>query len=138
MKKMNLKIFGLEAKMILPLFLFLGLFLLSANSVNAQFVNPSVAKEKINKYVQKLPPRTAALRTASNGMNDAMIDETVNSLRHRFGQSILRKISEGYNVDEAIEKTYTMAKNRIDKFGSSVMLEKLDAVKSEYVTLLTD
>jgi hypothetical protein len=138
MKKMNLNFSRLGTKIVLPLFMLIGLFLLSASSINAQYVSPDKAKEVVDAHLSKLPPRTASFRAVGHAMTPAMVDEEMNSLRHRFGQSILRKLGEDLTVAEAIEKTYAIAKTRIDGHGTPEMVEYLDVVKDEYVKLLTD
>ena len=133
MKKMNLNFSRLGTKIVLPLFMFVGLFLLSASSINAQYISPSEAKEAVDAHLSKLPPRKAIFRSVGHAMTPAMVNEEMNSLRHRFGQLILRKLSDGLTVADAIEKTYSIAKKRIDNHGTTEMAEYLDVVKSEYV-----
>ncbi len=138
MKKMNLNFSRLGTKIVLPLFMLVGLFLLSASAINAQYISSEQAKEVIDAHISKLPPRTASLRAQGHALTPTMVNEEMNSLRHRFGQSIIKKLGEGLNVGEAIEKTYTIAKTRIDGYGTPEMVNYLDTVKAEYVDLLTD
>ncbi len=138
MKKMNLNFFGLTTKIVLPLFMFIGLFILSGSSLNAQYVSSENAKELISNHLQKLPLRTASFRAKGHALTPKMVDEAINSLRHRFGQLILKNVGNGLSVGDAIDKTYQVARARIDAHGTSEMTDHLDAVKQEYVDLLTD
>ncbi|HEB62652.1 MAG TPA: hypothetical protein ENI82_05825 [Bacteroidetes bacterium] len=135
---MNLNFFGLTTKIVLPLFMLIGLFLLSASSINAQFVSPNMGAKIIDDHLTKLPPRTASIRAVGQALSPQMIDEEMNSLRHRFGQSVLKELLNGVEVADAIDKTYNIAKDRIDGHGTPEMVEYLDVVKNEYVELLTD
>ncbi len=49
MKEMNLNFFGLKAKIVLPLLMFFGLFMLGANSVAAQSFKPQGEAQTIVK-----------------------------------------------------------------------------------------
>lgn len=49
MKEMNLNFFGLKAKIVLPLLMFFGLFMLGANSVAAQGYKPQGEAQNIVK-----------------------------------------------------------------------------------------
>ena len=138
MKKMNFRFWRLGTKMVLPLFLLAGLFLMSAVSANAQYISKSEAKEALEKHLSELPPRKASFLAVGHAMTPRMEEESMNSLRHRFGQSILRKIVNGLEVSEAIDQTYNGVKGRIEEYGSPEMLQYLDRVKSEYVDLLSE
>lgn len=134
MKKMNFSFLRLNSRMVLPIILFLGLFL-TALSVNAQqqYVSPDAAKVIINKHIDDLPaldyrPRT--IQVDAQGMA-----EIRNSLRHGYGQTILQRIGEGDNVEQAIDWTYNMLKNRYQNAPPSAM-ESVNMVKKEYVDLL--
>ena len=134
MKKMNFSFLRLNSRMALPIMLFLGLFL-TALSVNAQhqYVTPDAAKVIINKHIDDLPaldyrPRT--IQVDAQGMADIR-----NALRHGYGQTILQRIAEGDNVEQAIDWTFNMLKNRYENAPPKAM-ENVNLVKQEYVDLL--
>ena len=129
MKKMNFNFLGLKAKIVLPLFLFVGLFMISATSVNAQYVTAEQAKEILDIHLNQLPPMTASIKKLGQERNSKMAVEDMNLLRHRYGQSIVRKIGDGFSISNAIEKTYDSAQDRVPA-------QAIDLVKQEYVDLL--
>ena len=130
MKKMNLKFFRLGSKIVLPLFMLIGLFILSASSLNAQYVSTQTAKEILTKHIKELPPRTAAMRAVGHARTSQVVKEDINSLRHRYGQLILKRIGDGDSIEEAIKFSHSVAIKRIP-------VEDVDLVNQEYVDLLT-
>ena len=137
MKKMNLKFLGLKMKMVLPLFLFVGLFMLSASTVNAQYMNAKKAEKAIIEKLAKLPPRTASIRRKDQAMTPKMVQESVNELRYSFGQLIVRELKAGKTVAEAIDNTEKIALGRIPA-GTSGISDYVESVKQEYVEFLLE
>ncbi len=137
MKKMNLNFLGLRAKMVLPLFLLMGLFMFSASTVSAQYVNTKNAEKLVAEQLSKLPPRTASLRKANQALTPKMVQESVNELRYSFGNLILRDLKTGKTVSEAIENTYKIASNRIPA-GTPGVGGYVNTVKQEYIELLSE
>jgi len=137
MKKMNLNFLGLKMKMVLPLFLLIGLFMLSANTVNAQYMDTKSAEKAISEKLSKLPPRTASLRRKGQAMTPKMVEESVNELRYSFGHLILRDLKNGKSVSEAIDNTTKIATSRIPA-GTPGIADYVESVKQEYVDLLKE
>jgi len=135
MKKMNLSFLGLKAKIMFPLFLLMGLFMISATSVNAQFVSSVEAQKILDPYLTQLPEEIHTFSRVNHALTPKMVDEKVNELRHMFGRSIMFKL-DTKDVGEAIKTTYDNAKNRIPA-GMTELVDHLDAIKDEYVELLT-
>jgi len=133
MKKMNLNFLGLKAKMVLPLFLLFGLFVLSTNTTSAQSVNSYANKVAI--HVNNLPevgivnlPTYKSSRKAVN--NPKLSRELMTNLEKEFGNLIVYGIDkEGFSDKEAIEKTYEILSVKIPT-------EYLDPVKQVYIDLL--
>jgi hypothetical protein len=134
MEKMNFSFLRLNSRMALPILLFLGLFL-TAFSVNAQhqYVTPAAAKVIIDKHMNDLPAldyRPRSIQVDAQGMA-----EVRNGLRHGYGQTILQRLNEGDNVEQAIEWVFNMLKNRYQNAPPKAM-ENVNLVKQEYVNLL--
>ncbi len=137
MKKMNLNFLWLKGKMVLPLFLLVGLFMFSATSVSAQYVSESQAAKLIDKHISELPQRTASLRRADQAMTPKMVQESVNELRHSFGQLILHGLHSGRSVEDAIAETNKVAMQRIPA-GTPGIEGYITTVKQEYIDLLKE
>jgi len=137
MKKMNLNFLGLKMKMVLPLFLFIGLFLLSASTVNAQYMGTKKAEKAITEKLASLPPRTVSLRRKGQAMTPKMVRESVNELRYSFGKLMLRELKAGKTVAEAIDNTEKIALGRIPA-GTSGISDYVETVKQEYVEFLLE
>ncbi len=147
MKKMNLNFLGLRAKMVLPLFLLMGLFLVSANTSNAQVIvkklnNTSDVQmlssekgyyESVQKHVSKLPATISmALPTVKSSKeeinnpkiaNDAMI-----MLERTFGELLIADLEKGVVRSKAIENVKGI-------LGKKIPAEYLDTVSEVYKNL---
>jgi len=130
MKKMNLNFLDLRAKMVLPLFLLIGLFMLSASTVSAQFVTNKMAEQLITKHIAQIPPVKMTAVKVEDQESSYSKESRENLLRIRYGRAILRKVSQGSSIGEAIDEVY----NIVAKKGP---LDILRSVKNEYVDLLT-
>ena len=133
MKKMNLNFLGLKMKMVLPLFLLFGLFVLSTNTASAQAVNSYA--NKVTMHVNALPdvgvvnlPTQKSVREA---VNDPRLANNLKvNLEKEFGNLIVFGIDrEGFSNKESIEKTYKILNVKIPA-------AYLDPVKQVYVDLL--
>jgi len=131
MKKMNLKFFGLKAKMVLPLFLLMGLFMFSASSLSAQYVSNEEAKQMIDEHMTNLPPSVHYFKAIGQMPTQQIADEELNSLRRMYGEVLIEKLKNVNDVALAIEKTYEFADGRVVEEG-------LNLVKQEYIDLLTE
>ncbi len=119
--------------MVLPLFLLVGLFVLSTNTTSAQAVNSYV--NKITLHVNALPdvgavnlPTQKSVRNAVN--NPRLSNDLMVNLEKEFGSLIIYGIErEGFGNKEAIDKTYQILNKKIPA-------EYLDPAKQVYVDLL--
>ena len=129
MKKMNLNL-GQIGKILLPVFFLIGLFFLSANSMNAQS-----AVAKVKQHISKLPDVTYLTLPSEKSMakeinNPAKENDLKIGIEMAFGRLILEGITrKGFDNKEAIEKTYEILSVKIPA-------EYLDPVKQVYVDLL--
>ena len=132
MKKMNLKFFGLGAKIVLPLFLLVGLFLGSVNTVSAQYVPESEALEILKVHVDQIDA-TPALKASDSMYSPEQAKATTDAFRHAFGVHLIHFISEQQmKVAEAINATVDVAESR--EFDE----EAIEMITDEYIELLTD
>lgn len=132
MKKMNLKFFGRGAKMVLPLFLLLGIFMVSATSVSAQFVPKEEAGQLVGAFISQMPTHGVyAGMDLTNPSNPKVAKVKQDILKRDFGQMLLRQIKEDNDVALAIENTY---KRMAVKIPASTM----DPIKQAYVELLSE
>ena len=142
MKKMNLNFLGLRAKMVLPLFLLIGLFMFSASTVSAQYVSSDEAVVLIKEHVNQVPLKNTIVSRVlrkNEDLNAAQALEYRNLSRVKIGKAISREIREkGASVADAIERVYTKVASRIPDGASPVILETLNGVRDEYVELLTN
>jgi hypothetical protein len=129
MKKMNLSL-GRIGRMLLPVFLFMGLFFLSANTMNAQS-----AVAKLKQHISKLPDVTSLSLPSTKSManevnNPSKANDLKIGLETAFGRLILEGISrEGFDKKQAIDKTY-------DLLNEKISAEYLDPVREIYRDLL--
>jgi len=132
MKKMNLNL-GRIGRMLLPVFFLMGLFLLSANTAQAQSVEDYVVKVK--QHVNSLPKvsleNTLSAKDAREEINNpALANDLKIGLDAEFGRLIIEGITKNhFQAGEAIEKTYEL-------LGKKVPTEYLDPVKEIYEDLL--
>ena len=147
MKKMNLNFLGLRAKMVLPLFLLMGLFLVSANTSNAQVIvkklnntsNTHLLKaekgyyESVQKHVSQLPVTISmALPTAKSSkeaINNPKIAKDAKIMLDRtFGELLIADLERGVVRGKAIE-------NVTGILGKKIPAEYLDTVSEFYRNL---
>ena len=132
MKKMNLNL-GRIGRMLLPVFFLMGLFLLSANTAQAQSVEDYVVKVK--QHVNSLPKvnleSTLTAKDAREEVNNpAIANDLKIGLEAEFGRLIIEGITKNnFEAKEAIDRTYEL-------LGVKVPAEYLDPVKAIYVDLL--
>jgi len=96
MKKMNLSFLGLKAKMVLPLFLLIGLFLVSANTSNAQSIvvkrnttTQLLSSEKgfyesVSKHVSELPVSVSMVLPIMKSSKEAINNHRALSVSNLF------------------------------------------------------
>ena len=144
---MNLNFLGLKMKMVLPLFLLIGLFLVSANTSNAQVIvkksNNTTSTQLLNsekgyyesvqKHVSQLPvsismalPTLKSNREAINNpriANDAkiMLDRT-------FGELLIAELEKGIDRSKAIDNVKGI-------LGEKIPVEYLNPVSDFYNNL---
>ncbi len=131
---MNLNFLGLKMKMVLPLFLLIGLFMLSASSASAQYITKREAKRALESHLSQLPKEVHTFAKVNQALTPKMVDEKVNELRHMFGRSVMFKLASR-DVKEALSITYDIAKSRIPA-DMPELVAHLDAVRDEYENLL--
>jgi len=147
MKKMNLNFLGLKSKIVLPLFMIIGLFLLGANISNAQSIvvkknnttSQLLSSEKgfyksVFKHVRKLPatvsgilPITKSSKEAIN--NPRVADDAKIMLEKTYGELILSNLKNGSKSEKAIEGAYSILAKKIPT-------EYLDPVRDVYKQML--
>ena len=132
MKKMNFNRLG---KMLLPVFFLFGLFLLSANTMNAQSHGSKIYAEKVIQHINDLPnPLTIGLPTAKSDIemanNPKLKDKLMKALERQFGMLVVSAIlDENKTAKDAIEMTYTSLNKKIDAVY-------LDPIKEIYLDML--
>ncbi len=132
MKKMNLNL-GRIGKMLLPVFFLMGLFLLNANTVQAQSAEEYVVKVK--QHVNSLPKvDTQKMLTKKNLKeevnNPALASDLLIGLETEFGRLVIEGITRNnFEAKEAVDKTYEL-------LGREIPAEYLDPIKEIYVDLL--
>jgi len=147
MKKMNLNFLGLRSKIVLPLFMIMGLFLLGANNSNAQTIvvkknnttNQLLSSEKgfyksVFKHVRKLPVTVSGLlpftKSSKEAINDPRIAKDAKiTLERTYGKLILSNLGNGSKSEKAIEEAYSVLKKKIPT-------EYLDPVRNVYKQML--
>ena len=132
MKKMNLKFFGLRAKMVLPLFLLVGLFLISASSVSAQYVPKDEALVLIKQHIDQLD-HTVLPMTKNQMASPEVAERNMDLFRNVWGEYMIYKMTDGgeLSVAEAIEAAEALAEER------TMPEEGIEIIKQEYIDLLT-
>jgi F0F1-type ATP synthase membrane subunit a len=134
MKKMNLSFLGLKAKMVLPLFLLIGLFLVSANTSSAQLLSSEKGYyESVSKHVNELPVTISMalpiVKSSKEAINNPKItDDAKTMLDKTFGELILAELNSGIKHGKAIENTY-------NALGRKIPAEYLDTVSEFYKNL---
>jgi len=134
MKKMNLSFLGLKAKMVLPLFLLFGLFLVSANTSNAQVLSTEKGYyETVVQHINELPVTISMalpiMKSSKEAINNPKIaDDAKTMLNRTFGELILADLDRGISHKEAIDKAY-------NALGKKVPTEYLDPVSEFYKNL---
>ncbi|HEB61753.1 MAG TPA: hypothetical protein ENI82_01245 [Bacteroidetes bacterium] len=132
MKKMNLNL-GRIGKMLLPVFFLMGLFLLNANTVQAQSAEEYVVKVK--QHVNNLPKVNSEKTLTSKNLkeelnNPALASDLLIGLEAEFGRVIIVGITRnGFEAKESVERTYEL-------LGREIPAEYLDPIKEIYVDLL--
>jgi hypothetical protein len=136
MKKMNLKFFGQGAKMVLPLFLLIGLFMFSATRASAQYLDPGSARDAVEQHMSTLKPVMASF--APDQMSQLMKQKVeLNNFRHSYGRALLMFISQGETVESAVVKTGDLFLNPPGNHPA-VKQSVYDAVKLEFEGLVKD
>jgi len=130
MKKMNLKFFGLGAKIVLPLFLLIGLFMVSATTVSAQFLPKEEAKAEIEAFISQLPV-TPDVVAGMEGQNQhpKYAEVKTNRLRRDFVYMLAYQLKVDETVAGAIESTYK-------RMTAKISVDVLDPIKLEFEELL--
>ena len=147
MKKMNLNFLGLRSKIVLPLFMIMGLFLLGANTSHAQTIvvkknnttSHALSSEKgfyrsVLKHVRSLPATVSAMLpvTKSNREvinNPRIADDAKIMLEKTYGELILSNLKNGSKSEKAIEGAYSILAKKIPT-------EYLDPVRDVYKQML--
>ena len=130
MKKMNLKFFGLRAKIVLPLFLLFGLFLFSANSASAQIYKTfedaaDIVKSELTTVIND--GGHAYDIAATNGSNAIIV------ARYEYFKYLLSAFNTG-DVSQAIEVTN---QKMTEVYPLSPMKEAIVFAKQRALDLLT-
>lgn len=136
MKKMNLKFFGRKAKMVLPLFLLIGLFMFSATQSSAQYLSGDLAQDLIVKHMSELKPVLASF--TPDQMNPQLKQKAeVNNFRHLYGTALVGLLADGQTVSGAIDRAEEVFLS--PPAGKPAIKQSVyDAVKQEYELILTD
>jgi len=136
MKKMNLSFLGLKAKMVLPLFLLIGLFLVSANTSNAQVLSSEKGfYETVVKHVQELPVTISMtlpiLKSSKEEINNPQIaDDAKIMLDRTYGELVISFLEKGSDKSQdAIDKVYDILLKKIPT-------EYLNPVREVYKSML--
>jgi len=140
MKKMNLNFFWLRGSIVLPLFLLLGFFLMSANSASAQYVSSQEAQVILRQYMETLPqvgmPLTKQQMWStgdSQQSNSKLNDQAVEMTRWIYADRTLFMIKTSQtDVEGALDKV----KNEL--LGQKVPTTVVAALRTELVNLLTE
>jgi len=130
MKKLHLKFFGHGAKMVLPLFLLVGLFLINAQTASAQYVPEKEAVKLIIQYKGQLS--TVVLPRAKDLMvTPEASDRAMDEARRAYGDYMIYTIKDlNYTVQKALNAAADMAEDR------QLAEEVIDVIKQEYIDLL--
>jgi hypothetical protein len=131
MKKMNLKFFGLRAKMVLPLFMLLGLFLFGANSATAQSYKS--LDDAANILKSEL---TLTIDQGGHAYNVSLTspENTVLVASYEYYSYILQAISGG-DIEVALDES--LSKMKI-KFPTNPMNAGIILAHNRAVELLTN
>jgi hypothetical protein len=131
MKKLNLKFFGLGTKIVLPLFLLFGLFLMSATTVSAQYVPEDVAMGVLKVHVDQLGNPALVLQADQGMLTPAQAERTSDYYRQVYGQLLMHFIgSQQMTVAKAITKATEQAEQK------GYPDESIDIIRDEYIELL--
>jgi hypothetical protein len=104
MKKLNLKFFGPGAKMVLPLFLLFGLFMISAGSVSAQYVPVSKAMELVKAHVDQLPDHHAPALKKQQINTPQEVQAMTTAVESRYGNTLIHFMVQGNSVVAAFQE----------------------------------
>ncbi len=132
---MNLNFLGLKAKMVLPLFLFMGLMFLGANNAHAQSSRQDkVYAEAVSNHINQLPatvsltlPTTKLSKEALN--NPQIVNEAKVALERKYGELIIALIKRNTKSVDAVENAYELLNAKVSK-------DYLDPVRETYKQML--
>jgi len=135
MKKMNLSFSGLKIKMMLSLFLLMGLFFISTNEVSAQSSSSKEYAEIVSAHAQKLSLDVSitmpVMKSSKEVINNPKVASELNvAVEKTFGEEIVTQIIDnGFEAKDAIEKAYQL-------LNAKVPVKYLDPVKEVYLGML--
>ena len=133
MKKMNLKLFGFGAKIVLPLFMLFGLFLVSSTSVSAQYVPEAEALGILKQHVDKYGHPALTLSQGEAMLSPEQAERNDAFYRKMFGELLFHHIMTlDYTVADAMDQVVSLAEQK--QFPE----ESIEIIKEEYVELLAD
>ncbi len=132
---MNLNFLGLRAKMVLPLFLLMGLMFLGANNAQAQSSRKDkIYAETVSSHINQLPttvsltlPTTKLSKEVLN--NPRLLNDAKVALERKYGELIIALIKRDAKSAEAIENAYELLNVKVSK-------DYLDPVRDTYKQML--
>jgi hypothetical protein len=106
MKKLNLNFFGLKAKIVLPLFLVFGLFMISAGSISAQYVPFDKATHLVKTHIERLTTNQALAQAANQApiavnqqLNSPELNQAITQrAEYKYGVILLSSLEKEGNV----------------------------------------